>query len=707
MPCDVMRHSFRRTVARTATGGAAAAIVGLSIGAPAAATTVVPDGAEQSVQVELHTLEPGAPAPGDRVEITGSITNITDEPLRDVQALLRYDSRPLTSRSDISRVTTDAGLHWGWRPGHIYDIVRDELAPGRSAPFELEFTVDTACLDDETANLPCLGLPMDGVYAIGVDANVTTPDDERHTGGTARTVVPWQIGDADPIPVALLWPVVGTPAIGDGALRDDAEPTTAPEDGADREQPDAGTDIVPDSRGQDPATARPALNRLLAAPGDAPVTWAVDPGTWSPTVAGAVRSTGELMVLPPGVPDAGALARVDRDLAGQVTAEVARIQNGFTPADVPVRMDAAWPGAGVVTEDALRAWTDAGYATLVLPRDAVTMPYRTPVAALELGGERVRAVLTDPGLDSAIADNAGPSRTGAQSAALDLRQRWLAETALARDEPLRFGTAALVAAPPPGWRPSPEVIEAVLSVWTSTDWIKPTGVSGLTDAAPPRREAVPAAVLSPLLAGTDGLPGDYARDIQRLHDELSWYHSLLGDDDAGDFAPVPARVAARAASIGWRDDLDTARAEVVALRHAVDEALSGVSVVVNPSNTLSGNTGVFPVNIANDLSHAVTVRLEFDPANRDRLAIEPVEARVPGGQQQTVQVRAEAVANGEVSVSVQLATVNGVPLGGAQHTIVNATHYGTIGWFVVGGSALLFAGGLSWRTLRGRRRIGP
>lgn len=693
--------------------------------------------------MELHTLEPAAPEPGDRVEIAGSITNVTDDPLRNVQALLRYDGQPLTSRSDVARLATDAALHWGWRPGHIYDIVRDELAPGESAPFDFEFTVDTVCPDDEPESLPCLGLSADGVYVIGVDGNVTTADDERYTGGTTRTVVPWQIGDADSVPVALLWPVIGTPAIGDGAFESSdeaAEPTATPDgtpDPADGETGSAG-DTTTESRGQDPAATTPALARLLDAPGDAPVTWAVDPGTWSPAVAEAIGSTGELMVLPPFVPDAGTLAAVDRELAGQVTAEVARLHDEFTPTEVPHRTDVAWPGAGVVTEHALRAWADAGYRTVVLPRDTVALPYRSAVASLDIDGKGVTAILTDPGLDSAIADNADPDGTSTQNATLDLRQRWLAETALARDEPFRSGSATLVAAPPAGWQPSPEMMEALLDVWTSTEWIEPTGISSITADAPPRRQSAPAAVLTPLPAKTDGLPDEYARDVQQLHDELAGYHSLLGDEDgttaespspdsddsndsgdaddsatgpqpAGtrDLSAAPALTAARATSAAWRHDLDTARAEVAELRHEVADALSGVSVVVNPSNTLSGNTGIFPVNIANDLNHAVTVRLEFDPANEDRLAIEPVEARVPGGQQQTVQVRAEAVANGEVSVSVQLATVDGVPLGGAQHTVVNATHYGTIGWFVVAGSALLFAGGLSWRMLRGRRRTGP
>ena len=55
---------------------------------------------------------------------------------------------------------------------------------------------------------------------------------------------------------------------------------------------------------------------------------------------------------------------------------------------------------------------------------------------------------------------------------------------------------------------------------------------------------------------------------------------------------------------------------------------------------------------------------------------------------------------------MQLATTDGVPLGDAEYTVVNATNYGIIGWFLIAGAALLFAIGFAWRMLRGRRRNG-
>ena len=727
---EVMKHTFRRLVTAAAIGGGTA-IVGSPIIVPAAATTVVPDDREQLARIELHTLVPAAPKPGEQVVVTGSITNVSTEPLGNVQALVRYDRRPIASRADIARLASNPELYRGWRPGHIYDMVQDVIAPGESASFELEFTIDATCAVTTPEALPCLDMPASGVYALGVDANVTVGDD-RFTGGTARTVLPWMISPPGPLPVALIWPVIGSPEVGDGALSgqdvanigEDGTRTAdeAPGGGPTGEEtPESG---VTDEGGQDPDTvAMPVselpdgLRQLLAAPGDTPVTWAVDPDTWSAEVAETIGPDAELVVLPPAVPDIGALARVDRSLAARVAA-AGRLEQEQFHSDVldaaeprgaaPNRTTVAWSDTGAVSEAAVQAWADAGYSTVILPRDSVAMTTESAVASIDNGNARLTAILTDPGLDAAVADNAHPhDGTSARSAALDVRQRWLAETALAHAEPFRSGAAALVTAAPAGWSPPPEVIEAVLDVWTTTEWITPVTLDEVTGPSRPplRGGAVPAAVLNPLRAGTKGLPGDYVRAVEQLHTDLARYHSLLAEPSGT--SPTPVQTTAQAVSTLWEYDLETARESVRALRRSIAEVLASVSVVVNPSNTLSGNSGVFPVNIANNLDYAVTVRLEFDPANHDRLAIAPVEARVPGGQQQTVQVRAEAVANGEVPVSVQLATVDGVALGRAQQTIVNATHYGTIGWFVVGGSALLFAGGLSWRMVRGRRRAEP
>jgi hypothetical protein len=123
--------------------------------------------------------------------------------------------------------------------------------------------------------------------------------------------------------------------------------------------------------------------------------------------------------------------------------------------------------------------------------------------------------------------------------------------------------------------------------------------------------------------------------------------------------------------------------------------------------TLSSNTGAFPVNVANHLDVPVTVRLELESANPQRMSVEPVTAqRIEPGETEILRVTAEAVANGKVRVDLQLATVDGIPLGHATQTVVNATDYGVVGWFLIVGAGLLFVAGLAFRTVRGKRRNG-
>jgi hypothetical protein len=645
-----MNQLIRRRMARAASTAVMAILLASFWPAPSHAMT---DGDEAAIAVDLTRLEPAAPQPGDTVTLSGTVTNLGDDVLENVQALFRYHSRPIQSRSEVARIADDPRLYWGWRPGHIFDAVSGSLAPHQSAPFQLEMTLDSHCSEAVPDDTPCLALSSPGVYAIGVDVNVTPADGARTTAATARTVLPWNI-TADPIDVALLWPIASTP----GAV-DDRQHT------------------------------------VIEAAAGRPVTWAIDPDYASSTCVeddcalyDAMADADDVIVLPAAVPDLGALAGIDAGVAAEVAAQSALAQRQFLATTTELRTarsDLAWLDNSTVSAAAVDIWSDAGYTTTVVPADAVVPPVGGALARID----DQLAVLTDIGLSSALADAVD------DGSALQLRQRWLAETAMAAGEPAE-SAAVLAATPPLGWQPTEDVAAAVLDVWTGTDWITPVGLSDLDAEALP-----PAALEAAADSGGSGLPADYAQSVVAAHHEIEQYERLLAEPAE----PSELLTGAQVASTTWQNDLAGGREALSDLQAAVSSALEDVSIVVNPMNTLSSNTGVFPVNIANNLEQAIDVRVDFEPDNRDRMSIPPIETqRVEGGEQVTIQVRAEAVANGQVPVNVQLATVDGAPLGQTQRTIINATQYGTIGWFVVGGSALLFVGGLSWRMMRGRRR---
>ncbi|MGH9252925.1 MAG: DUF6049 family protein, partial [Acidimicrobiales bacterium] len=198
---------------------------------------------EPSVRAFLHTVEPAAPEPGDTLVLAGTVENTGDEPLYDVQALLRYSRNPLDDRTEVRRVATDQQLRWGQRY-NVNDEFADPLPPGEAADYRIEIPVDE------------MGFVTPGVYAVGVDIRVDgdSPGDPRLTVDTSRTVIPW-LPDDEPlpdVPVAMLWPLATQPSLlPDGTLSDD--------------------------RLAEQIRTRGPLSALVDAPGDTPVSWVIDP----------------------------------------------------------------------------------------------------------------------------------------------------------------------------------------------------------------------------------------------------------------------------------------------------------------------------------------------------------------------------------------------------------------------------------------------
>ena len=665
--------------------------------APAARAQDTTDAdAEPAVRAFLHTVEPAVPEPGDTLVLAGTVENTGDEPLHDIQALLRYSRIPLTDRADVRTVPTDQRVAWGQRHIDYFDPLADTLSPGQAADYRLEVPVDA--MD--------FGAP--GVYAVGVDIRVDgdSPGD-RLTVDTSRTVIPWLAG-ADPlpeIPVALLWPLVAPPSmLPSGALSGEGL--------ADQISPDG------------------SLSMLVDAPGDTPVSWVVDPDllgtaetmTDGYEVTGADGSTSEgrgaadavawgeafaiategdqPSILPYANPDVQAVARVDpaaaSDTARQATA---RTREWLSERPTIGRAGLAWPAGGIADEVTLSALASAGARTVVLSADSVRPLTESPVVRVAAGDRELDAVLVDAGLEAMIGD----ALTAADPAAsaLRLRQGWLAETALlgleaqaADDRP-----PPLVAAAPFGWRPDASLARALIDVWTTTPWIAATSLATIDAAAEP-------AVVNPR-PGSDAageLSAAYLASVAELQDQTAHYEALVAEPD-----PLTDQLefaGLRALASIWRADPEAGVAYTLLATAEVRDRLAQVSVHVPESVTLSSSKGGFPLTVSNGLDRTVVVQLELTAAIPDRITVEEVPPQpVEAGENASVDVIAEAAANGKVPVTVQLTASDGAPLGPAQRMIVNATDYGTIGWFVVGAAALLFIVAAVIRVLRRRRPV--
>ncbi|PSL01351.1 hypothetical protein CLV30_11481 [Haloactinopolyspora alba] len=669
-----------------------AAVAANAAPAPAADPAAPPAG--PAATIALHSATPSVLRPSDdELVLTGTVRNTGDEPVRNAQVLPRFSRVPLESRAEIGRVGTDQNLNWGARYSDGYDPV-DALQPGETQPFTLRVPVEL------------LDFAQSGVYIVGADVMGSPVDSEQRIRlDTERTVIPWlpRAGDLPTVPVGMLWPLADRPALmPDGTLLDDS---LAAQVGA-----------------EDP------LSTLVDAAADAPVTWAVDPdlvdtadamtdgyGVVSPSgVIEGSRANSDaarawltslqqatdgsnVLMLPYATPDLAALATTEPGLAGtvarravSVSEQAARTFGASAPA--------GWLDSGSVSTDALSALAEAGAGSVVVPGDAVRPRPDGPSATFDLGEGSLDAVVTDSGLSDAVA--AAAVAPDPQAGALEVRQRWFAETAMIAMSAADSGATPdpLVVAPPLRWRPSKAAAEAVIASWTSIPWVEPTSV----DTASNGTAGTDTDAVTPDPAeGTNRLPENNVEATAELHRQAGSYAGLLAD--TGTANQDLALAAVRAASTGWRSDPAAGRAYANSIADDLAAQLDEVSVTVPESVTLSSRTGTFPLTVTNDLDQAIVIGLDITSANVDRLRIDDVaERRIEPGARELVNVTAQAAANGKVPIDVQLTTGTGTAIGPARPTVVNATDYGTIGWLIVGGAGALFAAALVRRTTRRR-----
>jgi Family of unknown function (DUF6049) len=678
-----------------------AAVLAATATALVPAVPVAAQAPEAEVTAALRTVEPAAPVPGDTLVLAGTVRNSGEESLDNVQALLRYSRDPLESRSDVRRVVDDLEYRYGRRDERYFEVIADRLAPGATAGFRLEVPVDE------------IGFFEPGVYAVGVDVRGTPVSGPRITLATERTLLPWMDGvDAPPVPVAVLWTLAAPPQLqADGTLSTD----------------DLATQVAPGG----------TLEGLLDAGRGTPVGWLVDPdlvatlgrmtggyevdagdGTVQPGrgVSAATqwletfRSTvagGDVSLLPYAVPDLVALAHDDQAWAGSVAEDAVEASRdaadddsatGSANAPRRPRTDlAALPG-GAADTAGLVALASAGITTVVLSGDAVSPTADRARGRVAAGDGVLDALLTDPGLDAAAAEAA--ARASADDPGLvEVRQRWMAETALAVLDAGRSGEdpAGLVTAAPQQWRPDPTFARTLVDTWTSTPWITPSTVAEVA-TEPPSGGTSGVLVPDPPEDAAE-LPEDLVHAVATAHGDVTRYLDLLAEPDEEAAALEPALLRSTAAA--WRVDPGSGRGYASTLSADARESLGSVAVLVPRAVTLSSRTGVFPLTVTNDLDRPVLVDLELTPANPDRLRIEAVESlRVEAGEKAAVDVRAEAAANGTVPVVVRLSTTTGEPLGRAQQVRVVATDYGTIGWVVVGLGVLVLVAATVTRVAR-------
>ena len=676
---------------RLLTGGA----LGALLAAAAAGVTVTPVAAATNpattVAVGVDTLTPSAPQPGQRLEVKGSVTNRGTVALADVNVQLQLSTAPVGGRDELATLSGGTGRPPGDPVATL--ALAQPLAPGASARYDLTADVDGLKLGDP------------GVYPLAVEVFADDPSTGGRTRfGTARTFLPWDLGGVRPTRLAVLWPVSAGP--------------TRDADGI-----PVGTEL------QDQIGGR--LTDLLTAASGTAVSWVVDPdtlesasvlATGAPTTAGTGATTAPpdaaaatwlhqltaqaagapVLALPYADPDVAAVVRAGladdlgtaTSLGADVTAQVLdRVSDGG-----PDTVQAlAWPAEGTADRTSLSAIEKTGTRQVLLS-DMYAAPVHstsyTPSGIGPLSGTALTAVVADSVLSKLL--TTPPAQLGGAALA---EQRVLAELAMVGLE-LPSVPRSLVVVPARGWSPDPSYVHALLHAVGAAPWVKVTRLTDLTvnAASGPSRQrpAYPTGVRKREL---DAVQMSAVRDgTQRL----AALTAVLANDQP--VTDTYTRALLRAQSAAWRADHSGGRAYAAHVVARIAALQSQVHLVQSGPVTLAAHSGRIPVTVVNDLDQVVTVRVGMEAVPPVRLTlVQPAPVVLEPHSSTTLDVAADATANGSVLVVARLLTVKGAAYGPAQTFEVQVTGFGAVAGLIVGGALVLLSIALVVRIARAMR----
>jgi hypothetical protein len=703
------------------TYGAAAAPVPAPAEAPVVALRSAAAPAADPVALGVTSIKPLVLTSAGRLTISGTMVNHESVALTDLSIQLRVGTTPEGSRGELAASAASTARPAG-------NVITSALVhPTGSLPAggSLAWTV--------TAKASALGLTIPGVYPIAVEVIAADPvAGGRLRVGTARTFLPWDLGQVKPTRLAVVFPVIGTPSRG----------------------PD-GRDLK--TATQDQLTGR--LQTLLQASGGAHLTWVLDgdtlesvaqlatsttptptagPTSGGPTSGGSTTggpsptgsgtgtspgsgvaetartwlddlardvTTGQVVALPFGDPDVVATVRAGRaadlDVAGSLGTQVVGQELGGA---VPVSGDVAWPADGSADGRTLQVVSEQGTGAVILsdtyaaPLHPVTTYTQSGVGPLS--GTTMTGVVTDSVLSNLLAT--APAQLGGPALA---RQRILAELAMVTSE-LPFDQRSIVVAPPRRWTPDPTYMRSLLDALSQVPWVQPATLDELRVGAasgPVRKRPVYPVGLVKHEVSQDQFVG-----IDRGSAGLDALTAILTNPTT--LRNTVERALLRSGSTWWRTQRVDGAEYIDAVDATVAKQVSAVRVVKSGALTLAARSGKIPVTVENGLNQTVTMHVSVaaDPAVRLTLT-QPAALKIPAGESRTFEVPAEATTNGDVMLIVRLLTPDGKPYGSAVTFPVQITGFGEVAQLVVGGAFVLLAIALVVRivrAVRGGRRPG-
>ena len=640
------------------------------------------------VEITLTSMTPALPKADGKITLTGTVANITGQPIFRPQAYFWRNQAPITDREGLDQALGSASNDpIGARRIQTYQNLFTEDAPNLDPGKSAKFTLTAQVADLELS-------PTGGIYLIGVHV---LESGNPFAIGRARVFAPVIKGEpANPLTSTALVTLASRPSqVGDGVLSDDH----------------LAREVAKKGR----------LTKLLAAADDAAVSFAVDPalieeletmqegyavlagdggtttGSGQADAARWLEDFAQLKSQRDGYrllyasPDLAALVR-DKQRSVFKEGEDAHRAVEATR-DLPLLI---LPTAGMADADTVAAAQELEPEAIVLSDGSAKGP-----GPLLSGGPDLAPIVSL----SSTGPGGGPG-PDPRDTAVQVRQRNLAETwveASAASDGTARGRVKLISSAAHAGAENADL---------DVPWIRPGTLADLLKTKPADWDHK---FRYPASARAAELTAGQLRSLRTFAQRQRAYADMLVESDDVEAAGEAAVV--RAASGTWRKK-DKARQRFLRPQQAAVDAivLGGVEIRSNAKvSTVAREGVVFPITIHNNLgasadgdANAVNVRLVFTSGNRQRLTIKPIQVPpLPAQESFTANAEVTAKANGIVPVTAQLETESGVKVGRPFVIEVQVTQNGTTGWVIALAAGLVLIGStaLRIRTVARERKL--
>ncbi|GGY67030.1 hypothetical protein GCM10010363_55410 [Streptomyces omiyaensis] len=708
----------RRWLRRTLTVAVGAPLLAGLLQTPSAtlAQAAEENPVSRTVDVSIDTLTPSAPVEGDTVTVTGTLTNRGKRVITDATVNLRVGPR-MDSRSEIDQVAGRKGFRSDSDPqplDTVPEIDIPRLEAGVSRDFRFSVPVAKLGLDDEG-----------GVYQLGVSLTGQTSQQQYdRVLGIERTFLPYQPEPTSKrTQLTYLWPLISSAHVSADTASDEQQSPVFQDD-------ELAEELRPGGR----------LDEMVTLGQGLPVTWVIDPdllasvdamansyrvkdGTghtaglkenkelaqrWLGMLEKAVQGR-KVVALPFADPDLASVAHRGKAVPGSLehlqSATALAGSTVETVLHVRPATDFAWPVEGAVDPSIMAVATSAGARKVIARSDSIRdggLAY-TPTAARPVGGGTT-AVVSDAGLSTAFQGDMVRAETSTLAV-----QEFLAQTLAITLEQPQDQRSVVVA---PQRQPSvaqAQAMAAAVRGLGARRWTQPIDLvaAAAVKPDPDASTRVPAASKYPKKLRDGELPVQAFRDMKSTRDELDDFQVIL--TDATRVVPPVGSAINREMSTSWRGRAGAAAIYRVDVQDVLQRLTKSVVLVDKSALTLSGRSATIPVTVQNKLLQDVEgLVLRLTSSNGTRLKVDggtsadlPITVRA--GHSQSVKFPASANANGQVSMTAQLYTVDGTPYGTPMTFSVKVSEMTpTVMLVIAGGVLLLVLAGVRMYSQRKR-----